>query len=136
MLPFVPDPASHRHAVARDAATTVLSFGGPAVFEPSAWEWTFRAGPLIESDPEAAREILEQGLAAHPESPGIRLGLAELELASGEGRAEALALVEEVRRRGPEVAEWVLEDGAFPRLREDGEAAAALRDQASGPAEG
>src|SRR4051794_26090120 len=40
---FVPDPASHRHAVAGEAGTTVLSFGGPPTFEPSAWEWSFRA---------------------------------------------------------------------------------------------
>ena len=35
---FVPDPQSHRHAVAREAGTTVLSFGGPPTFEPSEWE--------------------------------------------------------------------------------------------------
>jgi quercetin dioxygenase-like cupin family protein len=35
---FIPDPASHRHAVAAEAGTTVLSFGGPPTFEPSEWE--------------------------------------------------------------------------------------------------
>jgi hypothetical protein len=33
---FVPDPASHRHAVAAEGGTTVVSFGGPPTFEPSA----------------------------------------------------------------------------------------------------
>jgi len=35
---FIPNPASHRHAVAAEAGTTVLSFGGPPTFEPSEWE--------------------------------------------------------------------------------------------------
>ena len=35
---FIPDPESHRHAVADEAGTTVLSFGGPPTFEPSEWE--------------------------------------------------------------------------------------------------
>src|SRR6185503_4385633 len=35
---FIPDPASQRHAVAAEAGTTVLSFGGPPTFEPSDWE--------------------------------------------------------------------------------------------------
>jgi len=35
---FIPDPESHRHAVAAEAGTTVLSFGGPPTFEPSEWE--------------------------------------------------------------------------------------------------
>jgi hypothetical protein len=63
---FIPDPASHRHAVAAEEGTTVLSFGGPPSFEPSAWEWSFRAAPLIDSDPARAREIIEEGLLAHP----------------------------------------------------------------------
>ena len=59
---FVPDPASHRHAVADEPGTTVLSFGGPPTFQPSAWEWAFQAGPLVRSDPARAREILTAGL--------------------------------------------------------------------------
>jgi quercetin dioxygenase-like cupin family protein len=35
---FIPEPESHRHAVAAEAGTTVLSFGGPPTFEPSVWE--------------------------------------------------------------------------------------------------
>lgn len=41
---FIPDPASKRHAVALEAGTTVLSFGGPPTFEPSAWESEWLAG--------------------------------------------------------------------------------------------
>ena len=63
---FVPDPASHRHAVSGEPGTTVLSFGGPPTFTPSAWEWAFRATPYIRSDPARARTILQQGLKVHP----------------------------------------------------------------------
>src|SRR5207302_252326 len=59
---FVPDPASKRHAVAVEPGTTVLSFGGPPTFQPSAWEWAFQAGPLVRSDPRRARRILAEGL--------------------------------------------------------------------------
>ena len=50
----VREPSVHRHAVALEPGTTVLSFGGPPVFEPSGWEWAFRAEPLMASDPAAA----------------------------------------------------------------------------------
>lgn len=50
----------------------MLSFGGPPTFEPSAWEWAFRAGLLIQSDPARAREILAEGPSAHPDSPSLQ----------------------------------------------------------------
>jgi quercetin dioxygenase-like cupin family protein len=68
---FVPDPGSHRHAVAEEAGTTVLSFGGPPTFEPSAWESTFRAAPLTRSDPRRALKILAEGLEVHPEAASL-----------------------------------------------------------------
>ena len=40
---FVPDTATHRHAVAEEPGTTVLSFGGPPTFQPSEWEERFFA---------------------------------------------------------------------------------------------
>src|SRR3954468_11783267 len=36
---FLPDPESHRQAVAEEPGTTVLTFGGPPTFTPSDWEW-------------------------------------------------------------------------------------------------
>jgi mannose-6-phosphate isomerase-like protein (cupin superfamily) len=81
---FVPDTAVHRHAVAAEPGTTVLSFGGPPTFTPSAWEWSFRAAPLVDRDPARAREILEEGLAAHPDAPGLRLWRAKLSAREGD----------------------------------------------------
>jgi mannose-6-phosphate isomerase-like protein (cupin superfamily) len=106
---FVPDTATHRHAVAAEPQTTVLSFGGPATFTPSPWEWSFRAAPLIESDPQRAREIIEDGLRAHPDSPGLKIHLARLEVRAGD-EARARELVAEAIERQPEAAELARRD--------------------------
>jgi hypothetical protein len=43
---YLDDPRVRREALALEAGTTVLSFGGPPVFEPSEWEgrWLSEAG--------------------------------------------------------------------------------------------
>ena len=84
---FVPDTSVHRHAVAAEPGTTVLSFGGPPTFTPSPWEWAFRAGPLVDSDPARAREVIDDGLAAHRHAPGLHLWHAKLD--ARDGRADA-----------------------------------------------
>jgi Tetratricopeptide repeat/Cupin domain len=109
---FVPDTATHRHAVAAEAGTTVLSFGGPPTFTPSAWEWSFRAGQRIESDPRKAREILEDGLREHPDSPGLRIHLARLEVRAG-NEEHARELLRLAFERQPESEELARQD---PRL--------------------
>jgi mannose-6-phosphate isomerase-like protein (cupin superfamily) len=38
---FIKDPKVHRHAIALEAGTTIMSFGGPPTFEPSEWEDRF-----------------------------------------------------------------------------------------------
>ena len=112
---FVPDPATHRHAVAQEPGTTVLSFGGPPTFEPSAWEWMFRAVALTDSDPAAAREIVEDGLEKHPESPGLRVALARALLGEGDEAAARAALANAIERQ-PEVEDYVRQDAALSRL--------------------
>jgi tetratricopeptide (TPR) repeat protein len=87
---FVRDPRVHRHAVALEAGTTVLSFGAPPTFAPSGWEWSFRAEPLMETDPAQARAILEDGIRERPESANLRYALARLEARLG-NRDAALA---------------------------------------------
>jgi hypothetical protein len=88
---FVRDPSVHRHAVALEAGTTVLSFGAPPTFTPSGWEWTFRAEPLIESDPAQARAILDEGARERPDSASIHYALARLEAQDGHREAALLA---------------------------------------------
>jgi mannose-6-phosphate isomerase-like protein (cupin superfamily) len=112
---FVPDTQTMRHAVAAEPGTTVLSFGGPPTFEPSAWEWGFRADPLIESDPQRAREIVEEGLSNHPDSPGLLVRVARLEVRAGR-EEEARAALQRAIERQPEVVELVREDPALAAL--------------------
>src|SRR6185437_15148784 len=117
---FIPDPGSHRHAVAEEAGTTVLSFGGPPTFQPSAWEWTFQADPLMRTDPARAREILSEGLAVHPESASLLYSLACLEAVQGR-RDPALAALRRAVEVAPDAASWAREDEDFAGLREDPE---------------
>jgi hypothetical protein len=117
---FVPDPASHRHAVAAEAGTTVLSFGGPPTFEPSAWEWAFQAGPLIRTDPARARQILTDGLEVHPEAGSLHYNLACLEAVQG-NRAAALSTLRRALELRPEVAGWARDDDDLEILRDDPE---------------
>jgi hypothetical protein len=112
---FVPDTATHRHAVAQEPGTTVLSFGGPPTFEPSAWEWMFRAVALTESDPAKAREIVEDGIEKHPESPGLRIALARVRLAEGDEDGARAALRDALERQ-PDAEEYVRQDAALRAL--------------------
>jgi quercetin dioxygenase-like cupin family protein len=117
---FIPDPASHRHAVAAEAGTTVLSFGGPPTFQPSAWEWAFQAGPLIRTDPARARQILAEGLEVHPESASLHYTLGSLEAVEGD-RPAALASLRRAIGLRADAAKWAREDEDFASLRDDPE---------------
>ena len=107
---FIPDPASHRHAVAAEPGTTVLSFGGPPTFEPSPWEWAFRASSDYRKRSGAGAEILAEGLELYPGSPSLQYNLACLEAVEGRRDGALAALAEAIRIR-PEVA------GVGPRRR-------------------
>ena len=114
---FVGDPASHRHAVAEEPGTTVLSFGGPPTFEPSAWEWAFKAAPLMRSEPAEARRILGEGVAIHPESASLHYNLACLEAIQGDPEAALNALGRAIELR-PAAAEWARTDEDLAALRD------------------
>jgi tetratricopeptide (TPR) repeat protein len=112
---FVRDPTAHRHAIAEEAGTTVLSFGGPPTFEPSAWEWKFRAFAVLESDRERARAILAEGFESHPDSPGLHYALACVEALEGR-RDEALAALRRAIELEPEVVAEAREEPALASL--------------------
>jgi hypothetical protein len=115
---FIPDPRSHRRAVALEAGTTVLSFGGPPTFEPSAWEWNFRAAPLM-ADPATrprAREIMQDALTRFPNAGNVRYNAACLEALDGNAEAALDHLARAIEARG-EVAQWAREDGDLASLR-------------------
>jgi hypothetical protein len=117
---FIPDPRSHRQAVALEAGTTVLSFGAPPTFEPSPWEWSFRAAPLM-ADPATrgeAREITEDALSRFPDSGSVRYTAACLEALDGDAELALDHLSRAIADR-PELAEWAREDDDLVSLREN-----------------
>ena len=113
---FIPDPNSHRHAVAGEPDTTVLSFGGPPTFTPSAWEWAFRAASIRDADSKAARVILEEGLISHPENPQLLYELACLDSITGRHQ-EALSALARAIAGNPEIRAWAREDEDFQPLQ-------------------
>jgi tetratricopeptide (TPR) repeat protein len=114
----IPDPASVRHATAIEPGTTVLSFGGPPSFEPSAWEWSFAGAALLRSDPQEARRQINEGLALHPGYVGLHYNLACLEALEGHEEA-ALAALREAIAVQPQAAQWAADDNDFESLRAD-----------------
>jgi AraC-like protein len=116
---FLPDPRTHRHAVAEEPDTTVLSFGGPPTFAPSAWEWSFRASALRKAgERERARELIAEGFAERPDSPGLHYELACWE-ATGGDRAAALAALRRAVAAEPELREHAGGDEDLASLRDD-----------------
>jgi hypothetical protein len=111
---FIPDPESRRHAVALEAGTTVLSFGGPPTFTPSAWEWSFRAAAQRD-DPAAARATLEDGLSRYPEAGALHYELACLEARQGNLDAARAALARALQAR-PEFEQHAREDPGLAAL--------------------
>ena len=80
-------PGTYRRAVAAEPQTAVLALGGPATFEPSASEWIERARPHARTDPQRAREIVDELKAAKPDSPGVQIAEALLKLAANDRKA-------------------------------------------------
>src|SRR6266568_3186256 len=89
-LVYLDDVAQKRHAIAKEAGTTVLAIGGvPGKHEVSAWEYYFPAlAPIREGDYDAARRILEDGLA-EKDAPALHYQLACVEALAG-NRVRAL----------------------------------------------
>ena len=113
---FVPDPRSHRYAVAAEADTWVLTFGGPPTFTPSAWEWSFRARAMRDRDPGGARKLLEEGLRATPDSASLHYEMACLLALGGEHDA-ALAELRAAIAQEPELAATARRDEDLATLR-------------------
>jgi hypothetical protein len=91
-------PETFRDAVAAEPGTAVLAFGGPPTFEVAGTEWTMRARPLMASDPDRARALLEEGRRELPQSAAIPYGFALLEATLGRREAARDALEQALER--------------------------------------
>src|SRR4051812_36343603 len=79
------EPGEHRVAHAAEPGTTVVAVGAESArFEPSAWEYGFRANGLIELGRyDDARAAIDEGLAQYPEL-GYHYTRARLAAAEGD----------------------------------------------------
>jgi len=116
---FLDDPQQRRHAIAKEAGTTVLAIGGePGTHTTSSWEYIFPSLPARKAgDWDTARTILEEALAER-DIPAIRYHLACVEARAGKAdRAlEELRIACEAR---PDYAALAREEDDLASLTDD-----------------
>ena len=118
-LVYLDDVAQLRHAIAKEAGTTVLAIGGvPGKHETSAWEYFFPAlEPMRDGDYDKARLIIEEGLA-EKDAPVLHYQLACIEALAGntERALDELAIAVDGSERLRASAET---DEDFASIRDD-----------------
>jgi mannose-6-phosphate isomerase-like protein (cupin superfamily) len=116
---YLDDVSQRRHAIAKEAGTTVIAVGGvPGKHEPSAWEYFFPALPAMrEGDYDTARRLLEDGLKEN-DAPVMHYQLACVEaLAGNRDRAlDELRIAVDGNERYREAART---DEDFASIRDD-----------------
>jgi hypothetical protein len=118
-LVYLDDVAQKRHAIAKEAGTTVLAIGGvPGTHETSAWEYYFPAMPSMRAgEYDAARRVLEEGLA-EKDVPVMHYQLACLEALAG-NRERALDELAVAIDGGDRFREYAATDEDFASIRDD-----------------
>lgn len=113
------DPKQRRHALAKEAGTTVLAIGGkPGAHEVSAWEYIFPSLPARNAeDWDTARTILEDALA-QADLPAIHYHLACVEARAGNSDRALDELKVAVERR-PRLLAPMREEADFASIRDD-----------------
>jgi hypothetical protein len=116
---FLDDPKQQRHAIAKEAGTTVLAIGGePGAHEISSWEYIFPSLPARNvGDWDTARTILEEALAER-DAPPIRYHLACVEARAGnpDRALEELRIACEAR---PDYIAGARQEDDFASIRDD-----------------
>jgi hypothetical protein len=117
---FLDDLDQRRHAIAKQAGTTVLAIGGrPGVHPISSWEYIFPSLPARNvQDWETARTILEGAAAERPDIPAIRYHLACVEARAGNAD-RALELLHGACEERPDYAEAAAKEEDFGSIRDD-----------------
>jgi hypothetical protein len=116
---FLDDPKQQRHAVAKEAGTTVLAIGGqPGAHPVSTWEYIFPSLPARnDGDWDTARTILEEALHEH-DIPAIRYHLACVEARAG-NLDRALELLRVACEARPDYAGQAANEDDFASIRDD-----------------
>jgi tetratricopeptide (TPR) repeat protein len=118
---FIRDPSLRRVAVADSEDALVLAVGNAPgrAYEPSPWEATFAASPLLgEGRYEEAFAVFEEGLREHPGNPALLYNFACAEALAGR-KDEAIAHLREAIAGNERYAERAREDPDFDSIRED-----------------
>jgi hypothetical protein len=117
---FLEDLDQRRHAIAKEAGTTVLAIGGrPGVHPISSWEYIFPSLPARNvQDWGTARTILEEAVAERPDIPAIRYHLACVEARAGNAD-RALELLSGACEERPDYAEAAAKEEDFASIRDD-----------------
>jgi tetratricopeptide (TPR) repeat protein len=127
-LVFVPDIASQRFAVAREAGTTALVIGGPAdrPLPVSPFEYWFVAeGPYLAGNFREAIAIAGEGLEQWPDHPVLHYQLACYESRDG-NREAALEHLVRACAGDPRARQWAAADHDLDAIRDDPRFAAAV----------
>jgi tetratricopeptide (TPR) repeat protein len=118
---FIRDPTVKRVAVAETEDALVLAVGNAAgrVYEPSAWETTFAAAPLLEQGRYGeALELFAKGLREHPGNASLLYNLACAEARAGR-KEDAIAHLREAIGTQDRFAESARNDPDFDSIRND-----------------
>jgi AraC-like ligand binding domain len=120
-LVFVPDPATKRGAVAREAGTTVYAIGARpgAAYRPRAWETNIDVFPMFdEGRHEEAKQLLLDALGQYEDQGTLlyNLACAEAQLGNPDAALDYLArgLVER-----PDLKEGAAADEDLESIRDD-----------------
>ena len=119
---FLPEHDVHRHATAQEPGTLVLAIGGwpDRPFEPSSWEWWFRAYGLQDLGRlDEARAVMAEGTDARPQDANMAFHRACLEALGGDRDSAFAHLVRAVALGGDEVRRRALAEQDFAALRAD-----------------
>jgi len=117
---FLDDLNQRRHAIAREAGTTVLAIGGrPGVHPVSSWEYIFPSLPARNArDWDTARTILGEAVGERPDIPAIRYHLAAVEAQAGNSD-RALELLRGACEERPDYAAQAVNEEEFASIRDD-----------------
>jgi len=118
---FIREPTLRRVAVAETEDALVLAVGNAAgrAYEPSAWETSFAAAPLLDQGRyDEALELFAEGLREHPGNPSLLYNLACAEARAGR-RDDAIAHLREAIAAGERFAERARSDPDFDAIRDD-----------------
>jgi mannose-6-phosphate isomerase-like protein (cupin superfamily) len=110
---FIRDPEVRRHAIAREAGSTVLAIGGRPgePFRESGWEYGLAAKRHADAgEPEQAVALMREALERHADDGAFLYNLACFEVLAGR-RGDALGHLRRAAELEPEkVREWARDD--------------------------